>query len=754
MTGAAVLELVDAAPAFVDIDPAILAQAVRKFGLEQLNAGLAQIKDAYFGDNGDQRMPTLSAIAEQLGQLAAAGALEEPFVKAALEDAAAGIGLIRDLGAKPVKSAIAAGVKLGKKSPRDLTEVRGAASAALRAPHEDGRPREAGDRMSSSSASASSSPLGESDTDQTLASSFAPSASDPPAPSAGAEEGETETLAEIEKRIADREQAMADCCHLDHSDTDNGKRLIKYFGDDLLVRREAGTPVGTWVCWAGTHWDLDNGAALAAKLSQKVGDIIMEEARFIEPTPPEKTAIDAGKAARQALKAITDPDEHPSEVAELERKIEDGEGARAAVSKRRGARRKHGLATKNRAKMGAMLDCAGPHLRRSPDDFNADPMLVATRTHTLRFAQVVDPECPDPDVVRMKWVCEALRQHRREDLLTGVVPVNFDRNADCPRWRANMERFQPNEQQRRTVQQFAGLGLLGKPIQRVMFHYGTGGNFKSVFLETVTRVLGDSFAIGLPTESLLGGSDASPGGARPDLERVFGKRMLRILELPSGVSLKADLIKKLTGGEKWPVRTLYKGFFEFVPLAKTHMSGNDYPQFDGSDGGMRRRLLVVEWPVKIAEEEQRDFDIVVGELLEEASGILNWLIDGAIDYLENGLFVSEETRANTEDYFDEMDPTAMFIRDCVNVAQGESVGARAMYHAYKAHCEANARRPIFETKFGRIMKKKFKRDDKRTHKYLDVALHDVPETSAKPAETDSGADPRERDGWVNEHTEM
>ena len=30
------------------------------------------------------------------------------------------------------------------------------------------------------------------------------------------------------------DQALEECSHLDHSDTDNGKRLIRYFGEDLL----------------------------------------------------------------------------------------------------------------------------------------------------------------------------------------------------------------------------------------------------------------------------------------------------------------------------------------------------------------------------------------------------------------------------------------------------------------------------------------------------------------------------------------
>ena len=56
------------------------------------------------------------------------------------------------------------------------------------------------------------------------------------------------------------------------------------------------------------------------------------------------------------------------------------------------------------------------------------------------------------------------------------------------------------------------------------------------------------------------------------------------------------------------------------------MSGNSFPEFDGGDGGMRRGLLVVEWPVTIPGSEQRDFDVVVGEFMRDASGILN-LVD-------------------------------------------------------------------------------------------------------------------------------
>jgi putative DNA primase/helicase len=85
----------------------------------------------------------------------------------------------------------------------------------------------------------------------------------------------------------------------------------------------------------------------------------------------------------------------------------------------------------------------------------------------------------------------------------------------------------------------------------------------------------------------------NPSAPTPDIARCYAKRYLRIAELPKDAPLKAETIKKLTGGERWPVRTMYKGYFEFKPTAKPHMSGNGEPKFDGADGGMRRRLIIV-----------------------------------------------------------------------------------------------------------------------------------------------------------------
>jgi hypothetical protein len=125
-----IVGIVDSAPVFVDAaenpeptpaeDPAAIAEAARQFGLAELTDAMKILRAA----EGEARGLMLSAGAQRLGQLVAAGALHEGFAKASIEEAASQCLLIRDDGLKAVRAAIVAGIKLGKKQPRDLSAVR------------------------------------------------------------------------------------------------------------------------------------------------------------------------------------------------------------------------------------------------------------------------------------------------------------------------------------------------------------------------------------------------------------------------------------------------------------------------------------------------------------------------------------------------------------------------------------------------------------------------------------------------------
>ncbi len=45
------------------------------------------------------------------------------------------------------------------------------------------------------------------------------------------------------------------------------------------------------------------------------------------------------------------------------------------------------------------------------------------------------------------------------------------------------------------------------------------------------------------------GEGGSSGGASPDIVRLYGKRLLRVKELPEGEPLRENLVKELTGAK-------------------------------------------------------------------------------------------------------------------------------------------------------------------------------------------------------------
>lgn len=535
-------------------------------------------------------------------------------------------------------------------------------------------------------------------------------------------------------------EVMAWCAGLDQSDTDNARRLLAHFGRDLLVMSQEKARANLFVVWAGTHWNTATGGPGALALAQRLGDRILAEAPLLALSEAEAKATAAAEAARKK----GEDDRGEGDRAAIRR----AESIGMAMGKRRKARKDFAVTSKNRARLDNMLTCAAPHILIQPDAFNADPLKVATAAHTLHFSafeeQELNPEMeredtpPDtPEFIAVKASkVTAHRGHSRRDLITELCPPHYDPAAQCPRWTAFMAEFMPDDEVRHMVQVSAGLGLLGLTEQRLFFHYGNGANGKSVFLEVICRVLGEA-AVTLPSTSFSGGAGQS-GGATPDIARLHGRRFLRVKEMPEGEDLREDLVKELTGGEDIAVRDLFQGYFDFRPIFTGHMSGNGYPKILGTDEGIWRRMAVILWPKTIPEHMRRNFAEVVASFEPEHSGILNWLIAGALAYLREGLIIPAAVAAETQKFRDEMDPTSAFCARHVVLDVEREVTAREFYTAYLAWAGTAAVRPISETRFGKIMAKKYQRIEGRVRKYAGVTLVDVPEAAPGPGEFPPG----------------
>jgi putative DNA primase/helicase len=505
------------------------------------------------------------------------------------------------------------------------------------------------------------------------------------------------------------------CAGLDHSDTDNGDRLKQHFGRDLLVVTQEKAKEPLYAVWTGTHWDVQNGGPKAHAIAQKLGGRIALEIRHIRPTEAQAAAIEA--AAEAYKKKEDDRNQQEKNLVAV------AEKAREAHSKRVKRRLDHAVSSKNAARLAAMLKCLSAHIMKSPDDFNADDYRFAVANATIAFerrtvrrvnAAYLGPD-ETPNVPPEILVCENVdlgvhRGHRREDLITHLIPVAYDAKATCPNWLRFLNYTQPDEPVRRLIQVSSGLALLGITVQKLFFHYGNGANGKSVYMEMLCRLLGEA-SVTLPATSFVG-EGGSSGGASPDIARLYGRRMLRVKELPEGEPLKENLVKEVTGGEMVTARDLFSGYMDFKPHFVAMMSGNGYPTITGNDNGIWRRMCVIPWLVTIPEAERREFEEMVESFRPEFPGILNWLVEGVRIFLTEGLVIPGSVAKATQDYRDDMDRTAGFVTRWIDVdPDAAPLQANLLYKAYSLDTEQQGGKPMNNTAFGRAMRKKFQKDD-------------------------------------------
>lgn len=665
-------------------------ERVRRYALSALDAELSELASAAPG----QRGWTLNKIGYSLGQIVGAGVLDEGTVAAGMESAATRNGLVGTDGLKSVRANIERSIRDGAREPRDISDVgrlRGGTRPPM--PGDDDRPAapEGGRPASSRGAKGDGGASGG---------------------GSGGEDGGDE----IWRQNAGEPQ----------NDTGNGRRLIRLFGPDMLNVREVGEHY-----WTGTHWEATGGGEAFIRNAQRTAEMISVEAAFLELSPRAAEAVEAGETfIGKPAKDLTD---------EQKALAKRAAAILEALEKRQSQRRAFAISSGNSSRISGMIAQAMPHLTVAPDDLDADPLVINVMNGTLRLFKGPDPEDPDPDGGRLAWQVR-LDEHAREDWLSKLMRVSYDPAADCPKWRDFMERFQPRPEIARFLQQWHGYALTGLMGEQIfVYNYGLGANGKSTFMEALARLMG-AYAQVLPAESLTGDSQRRGDQATPEFARLPGARLVRCAELPRGQGFRESTIKMLTGGEPMLVRHLNHRFFELHPTFKAIGSGNDRPHVGGVDEGIWRRIKLVPWTETIPVAERRPMAKVLAEFQAEAAGILNWLLDGLVDYLENGLVVPPEIQAATESYRADMDPVGEFTLSCVAPAPGEHVTGRDMYNAYVAWCHANSVKPFAERGFaGIMMQKGFKKENGRIRKYLDVELKDVP------------ADPEERDkSWTKD----
>ena len=445
--------------------------------------------------------------------------------------------------------------------------------------------------------------------------------------------------------------APEDLAGFDLNDYGNAMRLILLAGGlvhpdgvvdlspaTLLYVRDNG-----WIGWNGRHWDLKMGQRLAERLAHQVGQSLAG--------PQSKAIIDKGIPAKEVIAF-----------------------ARAAG---------------NASSVSAMLRVAETYLQVNLDDFDHNPLALTVRNGTLRFSR-------EPG----DGLAVTFRAHDPRDRITRMAAVDYDKEAAAPLWEKTLAFWQPDEAMRGYLQRTAGYAFTGCTHEQVfVIHQGRGRDGKSTFMNMLREIAGD-FGEVADVRTFL---DAGPRGgadASPDLARLAGDcRFLSVAEPSRGAKLNEAMIKSFTGGAPIVARRLRQDIFSFTPRPKVFMEANSRPVIRGDDEGIWRRIRLVMWEHQLA-PHQVDNDLP-RKLRQEASGILNWVIQGVGDWLSFGLAEPSRVAEAMDDYRKGSSPFGEWFTDRVELDDKARVPASLLFGDYKDWCDAQGiEKPMSQRAFG------------------------------------------------------
>lgn len=300
-----------------------------------------------------------------------------------------------------------------------------------------------------------------------------------------------------------------------------------------------------------------------------------------------------------------------------------------------------------------------------PDQFDADPWLLNTHGGTIDLRT------------------GAISQHRPENYFSKITAVKTGGN--CPLWHSFLDRITAGDKALQAfLQRMAGYALTGSTREQALFFlYGTGGNGKGVFLNTLTDILGDYAAIASMETFTATQSDRHP----TDLAMLRGARLVTAQETEDGRRWAESRVKALTGSDPISARYMRQDFFTFVPQFKLLIAGNHKPGLRNVDAAIRRRFHLVPFTVTIPDSE-RDKDLPE-KLKAEWPGILQWMIDGARAWNESGLGVPAAVHDATEEYLSNEDSIERWMKECCSKEKSGTATATDLYESWKSWADQN-----------------------------------------------------------------
>jgi putative DNA primase/helicase len=418
----------------------------------------------------------------------------------------------------------------------------------------------------------------------------------------------------------------------------NAERFVDEHGEDVRYLPAE----KQWVVWDGKRWVRDQGDIAVTALAKHTAASIYAAADTI-------TLGLQLEAERQG--GYDGP--APAEFGSHERRL------RSLLRHAKQTASAHGL----RDMLSLAQSEAG--LAIQPGDLDAHPCLLNTQT----------------GIVDLRTGKQ--RPHDRQALCANITRCGYAADAPAPFWDAFVSTiFCGDRDLIRYVQHLIGLSISANPGERILaIPYGSGGNGKSTFLETLARSLGGYATVGNAEALLAPRRDSGPD---EDLADLCGKRLV-ICGEPPDAKLNPSRIKRLTGGDSITTHRKYQHIFTFSPTHTIWLATNTRPPIPEHTDAVWDRLKLI--PCEHRFEQPLNRTEVDEMFAAEAEGILAWAILGAVEYHRHGLSEPSAVTVRTREYRDEEDLIGQFVADRLELHDDSRAESGAVYIAYQRWCQ-------------------------------------------------------------------
>jgi putative DNA primase/helicase len=358
-----------------------------------------------------------------------------------------------------------------------------------------------------------------------------------------------------------------------------------------------------------------------------------------------------------------------------------------------------------------------PAFAVTSDDWDRDLYLLGTSGGTVDL-MTGKLRAPDP-----------------ADGITKVTLVAPADRADCPLWLKFLnETFGEDVEMIRFLQQWAGYCLTGDTREHaLLFGIGDGGNGKGVFLNTISGIMKD-YAVAATMQTFIASSQERHS---TELAMLRGARLVTASETERGRGWAEARIKALTGGDPITCRFMRQDDFTYTPQFKLTIVGNHKPELRTVDAATRRRYNIIPFNRKpLVVDRQLNL-----KLMGEAPAILRWMIDGCLDWQQNGLVRPQSVIDATNEYFADQDNLSRWIAESCDCDPGnkyKSATATELYLSWKNFMQSAGEEPGTQKSFAdRLLtagKGILAKRTKQGMLYLGIRL--VPDVSYQETEDD------------------